>query len=90
MPRYDFYCSKCKKTFEASVPMGTKSINCSHCNTLSEKKFSAPSAIIFKGSGFYKNDASKKKAAPKEDNIKQKQKKEPTTKKCCSDGKCHK
>lgn len=69
MPTFDFRCTKCAAVFESAIPFGSKKRPpcpaCKHKKT--EKLLSAP-GIVFKGSGFYKTDASKStvKTEPKE------------------------
>jgi len=64
MPTYDFTCSACSSTFEASLPFGSKSKPaCPSCGSKKAEKQITPPAIHFKGSGFFVTD-SQKKAAP--------------------------
>ncbi|NNN00450.1 MAG: FmdB family transcriptional regulator [Acidimicrobiaceae bacterium] len=57
MPTYEYECQNCKRRVEAvqkfSDPALTK---CEHCGGQLRKVFSAV-GIVFKGSGFYKNDS---------------------------------
>jgi len=60
MPVYDFKCSKCDISFEKDLKMGFKDMpKCPKCESSKDvtKLISAPSGIIFKGSGFYKTDS---------------------------------
>ena len=71
MPRFDFECTKCKKTFEEVIPFGSKDFpKCQKCNSKTKKLISPP-AIHFKGSGFYVTDS---KSVKKEDKSKKKKK----------------
>lgn len=62
MARYDFKCSKCKKTFQIDQPMSEElPTNCSYCHgkgTLRQIYQATP--ILFKGEGFYCKDSKKK------------------------------
>jgi putative FmdB family regulatory protein len=65
MPRFDFRCTACSTTFEESIPFGSADLPpCPACGKKTEKLLSAPPAIQFKGSGFYKTD-SRPATAPK-------------------------
>jgi putative FmdB family regulatory protein len=57
MPTYEYECQSCHQRVEAvqkfsDAPLTT----CEHCNGELKKVFSAV-GIVFKGSGFYKNDS---------------------------------
>lgn len=57
MPTYEYECQKCHQRIEvvqkfADAPLTT----CEHCGGDLKKVFSAV-GIVFKGSGFYKNDS---------------------------------
>ena len=62
MPTFDFRCNKCQTVFEFTRPFGSEQKPaCVKCKSKSvEKLFSPPSAIVFKGSGFYKTDGGKR------------------------------
>ena len=62
MPLYDFKCSKCDEIFEKNLHIGFKTKpKCPKCNSSKavSKLITAPSGIIFKGSGFYSTDSRK-------------------------------
>ncbi len=57
MPTYEYECQSCQQRIEAvqkfsDAPLTT----CEHCGGDLKKVFSAV-GIVFKGSGFYKNDS---------------------------------
>ncbi|OGJ55085.1 hypothetical protein A3D11_03355 [Candidatus Peribacteria bacterium RIFCSPHIGHO2_02_FULL_49_16] len=59
MPRFDFHCTACNKTFEETLPFGSKDIPpCPICHkkTFVEKQMTPPLGIHFKGGGFYKTE----------------------------------
>ena len=61
MPRFDFTCTECHCTFEATVPFGKKKLpKCAKCGGRTQKLITPP-AIHFKGSGFYVTDKAAKK-----------------------------
>lgn len=67
MPTFDFICQDCNHEFETRIPFGQPiKTDCPKCDSLrTEKQFTPPGGIIFKGSGFYKNDARNSGAAKK-------------------------
>lgn len=60
MPRFDFECLECKKTFEQLLPGGAPPPPCLHCGGREVRKIIAPPPVIFKGTGFYKTDNRKR------------------------------
>ena len=56
MARYDYHCPSCNATFEVEHPMSAHpKVSCPSCGHEAERVFD-PSAIVFKGSGFYNTD----------------------------------
>lgn len=56
MARYDYHCPTCGATFEVEHPMSARpKVSCPSCGSEAERVFD-PSAIVFKGSGFYNTD----------------------------------
>ncbi len=67
MPTYDYECTHCKHTFEASQKMTDKYLEkCPKCGEKVRRLISAGAGIIFKGSGFYATDYRKKSKSEKE------------------------
>lgn len=63
MPRYDYRCTSCGKTFEVSHGMRERPpISCPDCGGSAQRLFDA-SGIVLKGSGFYNTDQRGKKGA---------------------------
>lgn len=67
MPIYVYRCEDCSQVHEAlqkiqDAPLQT----CPHCGQQAMRKLIAPAGIIFKGSGFHKNDyaSSSQKSKP--------------------------
>ncbi len=61
MPTYQYACSKCDHEFEVVQSFSDEAISkCPECNGDVRKKFGAV-GVVFKGSGFYRNDAREKK-----------------------------
>lgn len=64
MPTYLYECSKCNDQFEVDQRITEPPLNVCHCGaTGTVRRLIQPTAILFKGSGFYVND-SKKSAEP--------------------------
>lgn len=60
MPNYDYKCLECGHCFQKLLPPGTETTKCLECgHPEAQKQLSAP-GVVFKGSGFYKTDTSKK------------------------------
>ena len=74
MPTYDYQCRQCGRTTEVIHSMLEDGpTTCEHCGGQLRRVFH-PAGIIFKGSGFYRNDSrtaaggsSDRAAAPKSD-----------------------
>lgn len=66
MPRYDYRCDSCGEQFEVVQSFSDPTLTeCPHCGTSGLKKVFGNVGVVFKGSGFYRNDsreAGKKKA----------------------------
>ena len=61
MPTYEYECTSCKHTFEASQKMTDQPLTkCPKCHKKVKRLISIGSGIIFKGSGFYATDYRKK------------------------------
>ena len=61
MPTYVYECKKCEKVFETEQRMSEdplKNCDCGGRGTL--KRIIQPTAVMFKGSGFYVNDSQAK------------------------------
>ena len=58
MPTYVYECKKCEKVFEAEQRMSDDPLtNCKSCGAKkSLRRLIQPTAILFKGSGFYHTD----------------------------------
>lgn len=68
MPTYDYQCTKCNHEFEAMQSMNAEpKATCEKCGGEAKRLFSAPTGIIFKGSGFYVTDYKNKSSAPKKE-----------------------
>jgi putative FmdB family regulatory protein len=58
MPTYVYECSTCEKVFEVDQRMIEDALTDCNCGAKgSLKRIIQPTAIIFKGSGFYVNDS---------------------------------
>jgi putative FmdB family regulatory protein len=55
MPRYEYKCNKCEKTFEVVHSINENIDSCESCGGDVRRVFH-PVGIVFKGSGFYKTD----------------------------------
>ncbi|TFG84355.1 MAG: zinc ribbon domain-containing protein [Spirochaetales bacterium] len=69
MPTYEYECRACGYTFERSQNMSELPVKeCPECGKDVRRIIFGGSGVIFKGSGFYVNDArSKNAAAPSSD-----------------------
>jgi len=66
LPRYEYKCKECGKTFEVAHGINDNVENCQFCDGEVRRLFH-PVGIVFKGSGFYSTDsrnASKKHHTP--------------------------
>ena len=56
MPKYDYHCDACERTFELKLPLGSSSDqDCPECDSAARRLLTPP-ALVFKGSGFYETD----------------------------------
>lgn len=61
MPIYEYYCENCDLKFELLKSIQeNQSGECPECNKLAKRQVSLPGGLIFKGSGFYITDYTKK------------------------------
>lgn len=61
MPWYDYQCEKCGAVFEVLRSMDDDGkVKCHHCGSSRTVQIYTAAPIVFKGSGFYVNDAGKK------------------------------
>ena len=57
MPIYLYRCDTCGQNHEALQKVGAPPVeSCPHCGANAMRKLIAPVGVIFKGSGFHKND----------------------------------
>jgi len=65
MPRYDFICKICGEHFEKSLHMNDDLVHvvCPNGHYQTRRIFSIPT-VVYKGSGFYSTDHSKKVTNP--------------------------
>ncbi len=56
MPRYEYKCRECDKTFEVVHGINDNVDNCQFCDGDVRRLFH-PVGIVFKGSGFYSTDS---------------------------------
>ena len=67
MPLYEYKCKKCGHRFEKIVKFSDpQHKKCPKCKRLTLEQLISPSAIQFKGSGFYATDYGGKNAPPEE------------------------
>lgn len=60
MPTYDYQCKDCGDAFEIFQSMNDAPLTrCDKCGGTVKRLIGGGSGIIFKGSGFYKNDSRK-------------------------------
>jgi putative FmdB family regulatory protein len=58
MPTYEYECTSCDNVFEAIQSMSEEAIKtCPKCGMAVKRGIGGGMGIIFKGSGFYKNDS---------------------------------
>ncbi|MDA8426102.1 MAG: FmdB family transcriptional regulator [Treponema sp.] len=63
MPTYEYECTSCGKSFDVFQNMSDAPVEtCPTCGSAVKRRINGGTGIIFKGSGFYKNDS--RKAAP--------------------------
>ncbi|MBU4173469.1 MAG: FmdB family transcriptional regulator [Actinobacteria bacterium] len=65
MPRYEYKCKDCGKTFEVVHGINDNVESCQFCGSEVRRLFH-PVGIVFKGSGFYSTDS---KSASKEHHV---------------------
>ncbi|MHB8894522.1 MAG: FmdB family zinc ribbon protein [Candidatus Geothermincolia bacterium] len=58
MPRYDYKCKKCDRSFEVTHGINDTVETCDECGGDVRRVFH-PVGIVFKGSGFYATDSKK-------------------------------
>jgi putative FmdB family regulatory protein len=64
MPTYEYVCASCGNDFDVFQSMSDDPLKvCPTCGGAVRRKINGGTGVIFKGSGFYKND-SKKSSAP--------------------------
>lgn len=57
MPTYQYQCTECGEALEAQQTFTEDALTvCPHCGGMLRKVFSAV-GVVFKGSGFYRNDS---------------------------------
>lgn len=69
MPTYDYHCENCNNIFEVFLnisELDNTEILCTKCESVCKRLVSGGTGIIFKGSGFFVNDYSKKDKKRKE------------------------
>jgi putative FmdB family regulatory protein len=60
MPTYVYECSACEQTYEVEQRIIEDALTDCHCGSKGTvKRIIQPTAIMFKGSGFYVNDSQK-------------------------------
>ncbi|MBL8040697.1 MAG: hypothetical protein JNM04_05055 [Chthonomonas sp.] len=65
MPTYLYECTSCAKTFEVEQRITADPLTDCDCgSTGSLKRLIQPTAILFKGSGFFVNDGAKPPSEP--------------------------
>ncbi len=63
MPTYQYACKECDHRFEAVQSFSDPSLTvCPQCSGVLRKVFSSV-GVVFKGSGFYRNDSRESKAS---------------------------
>jgi putative FmdB family regulatory protein len=68
MPIYEYGCKSCGHTFEVSQSMKDDPLKiCPQCGKEIRRLITSGMGLIFKGSGFYVTDNSKKGGTPKAD-----------------------
>ena len=56
MPTYDYYCKKCELTLEVVKSFSDESeVKCQKCNGIMERKISGGEHIVYRGSGWARN-----------------------------------
>ncbi|MCH9720234.1 MAG: FmdB family transcriptional regulator [Actinomycetia bacterium] len=58
MPRYDYRCNDCGEQFEVVQSFDEPTLTaCPHCGEQGLRKLFGNVGVVFKGSGFYRNDS---------------------------------
>jgi putative FmdB family regulatory protein len=72
MPTYEYCCQNCHYEFEVFQSISSKPIDtCPRCHQKTViRKISGGSGLIFKGSGFYITDYSRKNVSPSTEKVK--------------------
>jgi putative FmdB family regulatory protein len=66
MPTYEYVCSSCGADFDVFQSMSDAPLKvCPTCGNAVRRKINGGTGVIFKGSGFYKNDSRKSSSAPR-------------------------
>lgn len=63
MPTYVYECDTCSKVFEVDQRITEDPLTDCGCGDGKVKRIMQPTAVMFKGSGFYVNDVAKSSAA---------------------------
>jgi putative FmdB family regulatory protein len=67
MPTYEYVCASCGSDFDVFQSMSDTPLKvCPTCGGSVRRKINGGTGIIFKGSGFYKNDSRKSSSAPRD------------------------
>jgi putative FmdB family regulatory protein len=80
VPTYEYECLSCSHSFEAFQGMNEAPLSeCPACGQAVKRRINGGMGVIFKGSGFYKNDArpAAKEASPKAESA-------PASAPCCA------
>jgi putative FmdB family regulatory protein len=64
MPIFEYKCGKCGSVFEVLQTKSKAAEKCEKCGAKARKLPASRVGFVFKGSGFYVNDYSKKSGAP--------------------------
>lgn len=64
MPTYVYECDTCSKVFEVDQRITEDPLTDCGCGDGKVKRIMQPTAVMFKGSGFYVNDVTKSSASP--------------------------
>jgi putative FmdB family regulatory protein len=64
MPTYEYECANCGNDFDVFQSMSDAPLKvCPTCGSAVRRKINGGTGVIFKGSGFYKNDSRKSSAS---------------------------
>ncbi|HTX73710.1 MAG TPA: FmdB family zinc ribbon protein [Rectinemataceae bacterium] len=68
MPTYEYECTSCGKNFDVFQNMSDAPLSaCPTCGGGVKRRINGGTGVIFKGSGFYKNDSRKSAPASSKD-----------------------